>query len=197
MNYSAIRQQARMDMDNNIFSSKWLMLVLGYFLYVTLVSASSAVVVGPFIVTGPLLVGLSSLFLINSRTQDNIQLDNLFRPFKENMGRNVLLGILKSVYIMLWSLLFIVPGIIKSLSYSMSEFIAVDHPEYTASECLDASRDLMNGHKMDLFILNLTFIGWYLLGACVIGFGSYWVQAYMYSARAVFYRQIIGEKNII
>lgn len=83
-----------------------------------------------------------------------------------------------SIFIALWSLLLVVPGIIKALGWSMAYYIKVEHPEYTWKQCLDASTALTNGHKGDLFVLHLSFIGWYFVGSLCLGVGTLWVMPY-------------------
>lgn len=86
-------------------------------------------------------------------------------------------------------LLLIVPGIIKGLSYSMSYFVLKDRPELSPAEAIKESMRLMNGHKADLFILQLSFIGWAILGSITV-IGIIWVIPYMYTAVAAFYEQL-------
>lgn len=94
------------------------------------------------------------------------------------VGGNFLLHLLMSIFIALWSLLLVVPGIIKALGWSMAYYIKVEHPEYTWKQCLDASTALTNGHKGDLFVLHLSFIGWYFVGSLCLGVGTLWVMPY-------------------
>ena len=98
---------------------------------------------------------------------------------------------------MLWSLLFFIPGIIKSYSYALAEFISRENPEKTATECLDESKELMNGHKMDLFLFDLSFIGWHILSALTCGILYIYVMPYMYQARIIFIDKNIYRLNEI
>ena len=102
---------------------------------------------------------------------------------------------LRSLYTFLWMLLLIVPGIIKAISYSMTPFILAEHPNLTASQAIDLSKQMMDGHKMDLFILDLTFIGWGLLSALTLGIGALWLNPYTNAAHAAFYRQLQVENK--
>ena len=97
---------------------------------------------------------------------------------------------LRTLFTVLWSLLFIIPGIVKGLSYAMTPFILEEHPEMTASEAIKASMRLMDGHKMDLFILGLTFIGWQILACLTMGIGFLFLNPYMNATYAVLYRSI-------
>lgn len=111
----------------------------------------------------------------------------LFEQFK---GRVWLAMILKTVYIVLWALLFVIPGIIKSYSYAMTEFILNDNPEMSGEEAIHASRMMMSGNKWRLFCLDFSFIGWILLAICTFGIGFLWVEPYMLAARAAFYEDL-------
>ena len=98
-------------------------------------------------------------FLLKQHDRKELQFSDLFSQF-ERFGTGFAQKFLRTLFIVLWSLLFIIPGIVKGLSYAMTPFILEDHPEMTASQAIKASMQLMDGHKMDLFILGLSFIGW-------------------------------------
>lgn len=101
-----------------------------------------------------------------------------------------LLSLLTFIFVFLWSLLLLIPGLIAALKYSMAPFILAENPGMTPSEALDASKNLMYGHKWELFCLILSFIGWMLLSAITFGLLSLYVTPYMNAAHAAFYRQI-------
>jgi len=86
---------------------------------------------------------------------------------------------LVGLFTFLWSLLFIVPGIIKSISYSMSMYILAENKGKAALECIGESKAMTEGHKMELFVLSLSFIGWILLGSITLGIAYIWVLPYM------------------
>lgn len=86
---------------------------------------------------------------------------------------------LTGLFTMLWSLLFVIPGIIKSYSYSMSMYIAAENPQIPALDAINLSKKMTEGHKMDLFVLDLSFIGWILLSVITVGLGFIWVGPYM------------------
>lgn len=90
----------------------------------------------------------------------------------------------------LWSLLFVIPGIIKAYSYSMAMYILAENPEIGALEAINRSKAMMDGHKMELFVLNLSFIGWYLLCAVTLGIAGIWVVPYVSATTANFYNSI-------
>ena len=77
----------------------------------------------------------------------------------------------------------------------MSYFVHLDHPELTANQCITESRRLMDGYKWKLFCLDISFIGWAILGAFACGIGAYWVEIWMYTAHAEFYNARIRMEN--
>lgn len=97
--------------------------------------------------------------------------DDFWSAFKVNF--------LVGLYTFLWSLLFVIPGIIKSYSYSMSLYILAENKGKSARECIEESKQMTEGHKMDLFVLGLSFIGWMLLGAVTLGIAYIWILPYM------------------
>ena len=103
----------------------------------------------------------------------------------------------KYTYVMLWTLLLYVPGIVKALAYSMTEYIAVDHPDWSANQCITESRRLMDGHKWRYFCLNLSFFGWFILLIIasflpmVGGVAQYFFMPYFESAKAAFYEDLL------
>ena len=98
------------------------------------------------------------------------------------------------LFISLWTLLLIVPGIIKSLSYSMTVYIAIDDPKIGTLDAITKSRQMMNGYKWKLFCLNLSYIGWILLCILTLGILSFWVDPKMHQAQYQFYLNI-KDKN--
>ena len=133
-------------------------------------------------------IGCMYVFLDLYRDKKEPQIADLFTPFQQ-YGRIFACYIQVFIFTILWTLLLIVPGIIKGLSYSMSYFVLKDRPELSPAEAIKESMRLMNGHKADLFILQLSFIGWAILGSITV-IGIIWVIPYMYTAVAAFYEQL-------
>lgn len=102
----------------------------------------------------------------------------------------VVAGLLQTLYILLWMLLFIIPGIVAAYRYAMTSCILAENPELTASEAINRSKELMDGNKWRLFCLNFSFIGWSILAACVPVIGNLFLIPYEQAANAAFYRDI-------
>lgn len=137
---------------------------------------------------------------------------DLFSQF-HRLGDGFIMNLLVGLYTFLWSLLFVIPGIIKSFSYAMTPYILSEHPEYNPNYAITVSREIMDGNKFRLFCLNLSFIGWSLLAALpsiialavaltgnfillplilITIVGDLFVCAYMEAAQAAFYREVSG-----
>ena len=195
MDRPTIRQMARNDLGNKIFGKGWLMALLATLVFSLIYSAASGTVIGAFLLYGPLVIGLTSAFLTISRKKTDMEIGEMFSVGFGDFGRNLMVGLMTEIFIMLWSCLFVIPGIVKSYSYAMANYIAVDHPDYDWKACIDASKELMNGHKMELFLLDLSFIGWYIVGSIACGIGTLWVVPYHQAAHTVFYRNLINDYN--
>ena len=153
-----------------------------------LVSLAGLLGIVSFILGGTVELGYAK-FLLKQYDRKQLQFSDLFSQF-ERFGTGFAQKFLRILFIMLWTLLLIIPGIVKGLSYAMTPFILEEHPEMTASQAIKASMQLMDGHKMDLFILGLSFIGWSLLACLTMGIGFLFLNPYMNAAYAAFYRDI-------
>lgn len=121
-------------------------------------------------------------------------------------GHGWRMGWIKTVemtYVFLWTLLFYVPGVVKLLAYSMTAYVAVDHPDWSANQCITESRRLMDGHKWRYFCLNLSFIGWWILVAVasfmpfVGNLAQWFFMPYMESAKAAFYEDLLDRDAVV
>lgn len=107
--------------------------------------------------------------------------------------RAIWLCILIAIFVFLWSLLFVFPGIIAAYRYRQAYFILIDNPNMRAIDCIRMSKQMMKGHKWELFVLDLSFIGWAIL--CVIPFVTIWVTPYMEVTNANYYLALLGIQN--
>jgi uncharacterized membrane protein len=106
------------------------------------------------------------------------------------VGRVLWLGILQGFFTSLWSLLFIVPGIIKALSYSMASYILAENPQLTAREAMNESKRITKGHIGELFVLSLSFFGWYMLTALTFGIAMIYAAPYIGATKTNYYREL-------
>lgn len=136
-------------------------------------------------------LGIATCFLDVARHSD-YSCARVFAAFRSTrfFFKIVLMELLKSTIIALWSLLLIVPGILKYYSYSMAELIITDHPEYSPFQALAESKKMMYGHRMELFRLQLAFLPWLLLTLLTIGIASLWVSPYYNTAKSKFYLEL-------
>lgn len=136
----------------------------------------------------PLAWGYITFFLRIIR-DENLDYGHLFDGFNQYF-RIFLAELLKGIYILLWALLLIIPGLIKEYSYAMTEFILKDNPEMSGEEAICESMRLMQGHKMQLFLLDLSMIGWLILSFLTLGIGLLFLIPYNYTAHAHFYEDL-------
>ena len=188
-----LRAEARENLGGNIFANVWLMAFVVVLIYSAILGIVSNIPVAPILISGAFAFGLALVFLKLARGEDRVNIEDLFKGFSEGFAQNLLLGLMISIFTTLWTLLFIIPGIVKSYAYSMAFFIRNDHPDYDWSTCIAESQKLMQGKKMKLFLLDLSFIGWYLLGFLAFGIGVVWASAYAQAARAAFYCDLVGD----
>lgn len=117
------------------------------------------------------------------------KIETLFAYFY-NWQTTAAARLLQSLYVFLWSLLFFIPGIIAAYSYAMTGYILAEHPELTAGEAIERSKEMMSGNRFRLFCLQLSFIGWSILCVFTFGIGNLWLTPYKQVATAAFYREI-------
>ena len=143
-----------------------------------------------------LTLGFSVAFLQLLRTGDNRLTSNMFGIAFRNYWHKVWGMFLTYIFIFLWSLLLVIPGIIKTFSYAMTPYILEENPELSANEAIDRSRAMMKGHKFDLFWLCLSFIGWGILCILTLGIGLLWLVPYMQTSVAAFYEEVKAEYEV-
>lgn len=141
-----------------------------------------------FVVTPAFTIATTIIYL---KMADGIkpQVSELFNHF-DKFWASFKVTFLSGLFIMLWSLLFYIPGIIKSFSYAMAPYIIAENPGMGAREAISRSKAMMDGHKMELFILCLSFFGWILLGTITFGIGFIYVIPYMNATIVNFYNKI-------
>ena len=132
-------------------------------------------------------------FNVDLLSRGRASIGSLFSYFK-HWKSAILSNVLVTVYVFLWSLLCVIPGIVASYKYAMVPYIVADDPTISAQDALDKSAAMMNGHKIELFGLELSFIGWHLLAILSCGIGYIWLTPYINVSVAEFYRTVSGKK---
>lgn len=141
---------------------------------------------------GAFMLGYSILALTVARAAkpNFVQLFDGFR----NYSSSLTLYLLIAIFTFLWALLFLIPGIVKGYSYSMSYFILADDPNIPANEARKRSIAMMRGNKWRLFCLDFSFIGWMLLCVLTLGILTFWIMPYVQTARAEFYQDLLARE---
>lgn len=145
-----------------------------------------------FILGGVVQLGYS-LYLLKQHDGEITSVKELFSQF-DRFGQGFLQMLLRSLFIFLWTLLLVIPGLIKSYAYAMTPFIMAENPDMTAREAITMSKQMMRGHKWELFCMSLSFIGWVLLSCLTMGIGFFFLAPYINAAYAAFYRDKIAPK---
>lgn len=171
-------------------SGQWGMAILTYVIYGCIVGALSSTGIGSILLGGALMCGMAYVMTGIYRGR-RIQIGDLFAGFSiPSFVATIGLYVKMIIFIFLWSMLFVIPGIVKAYSYAMAPYIMMDHPEMTGGEAITASKQLMAGKKWSLFCLQLSFIGWILLCILTLGILTLWVAPWMEAANAAFYESI-------
>jgi uncharacterized membrane protein len=140
------------------------------------------------LIGGPMAIGLATFSLALARNQEII-FNQLFEGFNK-FGLALATYFLMVVFILLWMLLLIIPGIIAALSYSMTFYILADEESMDAMEAIDKSKAMMDGYKWKYFCLGLRFVGWAILCILTLGIGFLWLVPYMQVTNAKFYEDV-------
>ncbi len=193
MNRVELKRLAREQLGGGIFKNNWLLAVVAVLIVTAITSAASSIPLLTLFLIGPLSVGTMVVFK-NIKRCGVVKIEGLFEGFTKDFGGTLLLGLLQQIFIALWSLLFVIPGIVKAYSYSMAYYLKSEHTDWDWRRCLDESRRITNGHKMDLFILDLSFIGWYLVGSLCLGVGTLWVEAYRNATLINYYEELTATR---
>ena len=132
-----------------------------------------------------IVVGNNGYFIKNH--DENPELGEIFKGFKGNYLNVVKIMFLMDLKTLLWLFLFIVPGVVKAYEYSMIPYLLAENPNLSADEAFSMSKQMTTGQKMDLFVLDLSFLGWIILGLICCGIGILFVLPYPQATRAEVY----------
>ena len=186
INRKELKAAARAQIKGNVGTFFGLSLVLGIIL-----SVSAITFVGPFILLGPLYLGLS-MFSIEVVRTSNGKFETGFKGFKQ-FGTAFIAFLLMTLFTSLWALLFIFPAYIAIFSYSMTFYIIADNPSISGSEAIKKSKEMMKGHKWELFVLLFSFFWWYVLGVITFGLAYIYIIPYIEATVVNFYEKIKTE----
>ncbi len=195
-NNSTIRGFARESLTGN-----WLNVILASLIFSGVSSVVSSAYGAVFLIMGALLFGLYLYYLTIVREKIG-DFNLLFKAFSfsgKNLGlfgKTLGVYLLMNLYIFLWTLLLIVPGIIAAYSYRMVFYLMIDDPDIGVSEALRQSKKIMYGYKSKLFCLDLSFIGWVLLCILTLGIGLLWLYPYMLTSQTIFYEELRNEHGL-
>lgn len=169
MTRSEWKAAARARLGGGIFKDQWLMGVVFCLVVSAIVGAAGSILpgVGALVVTGPMLYAQKYAFLAQAREGRGIDLNDLFRGFRDDFGGTLLISLLSGLFIFLWSLLLFIPGIVKAYAYSMVYYVKADHPEY----------------------------GWGIVGSLCLGVGTLWVMTYMAATEAQYYEYLTSGRT--
>ena len=181
-----------MQMARESLKGKW-GLAIGTFVVYMLISGILQIIpiigpIGSLIISGPLALGLAVFSLSISRNQD-AKLEQIFQG-SNNFGTALGAYLLIVLFVFLWMLLLIIPGIIAAISYSMTFYILADDNSIDAMAAIDKSKKMMDGYKWKYFCLGLRFLGWALLCILTLGIGFLWLVPYMQVSMAKFYDDV-------
>lgn len=172
---------------------KWLMAAVATLIFSAIVGGLSAIPgigwIGSFLVGLPVMYGFAILMLSVLKGANDVDFGILFEGFND-YGRILGTKALQTIYSFLWTLLLIVPGIVKYYSYAMTDYILKEEPQIRNNAAIEKSMAMMEGNKMKLFMLDLSFIGWGILCLFTFGIGYLFLQAYMQVSHAAFYEDL-------
>jgi len=181
-----------MRMAKESLKGKWGIAIGTFVIYSLIVGSFGCVpyagAVASLILGGPFLLGIT-IFALNISRNNDPKLEQLFHGFK-NFGTSLGAYLLMVLFIFLWTLLLIVPGIIAAISYAMTFFIIADDPAIAPMDAIDKSKKMMYGYKWKYFCLVFRFFGWFLLCILTLGVGFLWLVPYTRVSFAKFYDDI-------
>ncbi len=195
---SLIKTNAR-----EVFLRNYWPTVLTYFVYGLIVGGAGALlaltgigtVLVQILIGGPMGVSLCYFALRNRRGEG--QLEDLFYCFKSRFGNIILVTFMQQLFIFLWSLLFVIPGIIKGYEYRMVPYLVAENPDIDYKEALERSRAMMDGEKWNAFVLDLSFLGWWILTGFTCGILSFfWTTPYVFGTNTELYEALKAKTGI-
>jgi len=174
------------------FNSNIAAFIAGTFFFFIIIALAMAVIY--FILGSFIGVGYAK-FNLNLVDKKESAFETLFEYFSY-WRTTAATRLLRGLYVFLWSLLFVIPGIVAGYSYAMTDYILAENPNLTASQAIEQSKTMMRGNRFRLFCLQFSFIGWGILATLAFGIGHLWLTPYKQAAYAAFYREVSGTEYI-
>lgn len=188
---SELRAEARVALQG-----KWIMAALAAVIFGAVIGGLSMIpFLGIFValLTLPIVYGFA-IVMLNVFKGEDVDFGILFEGFQD-YGRILGTKLLQGVYTFLWSLLLFIPGVIKHYSYAMTDYILKEEPEMRNNAAIERSMAMMDGYKMKLFMLDLSFIGWAILCLFTFGIGYFFLQPYIQVSHAAFYNDLKAQQG--
>ncbi|MBQ2255741.1 MAG: DUF975 family protein [Clostridia bacterium] len=179
----AVKAKARELVIDNLAGS-----IFAFFLLVVLTVLLDATGIGA-IFSGVVAFGYA-IFCLELIKTKKAKIGTFFSGIFKGFFKKWAAGFLMGLYTFLWSLLFLIPGFVKYYAYSMTPYIMAEKPNMSINDAITKSREIMKGHKWQLFLLDLSFTGWMILSALTLGLALVYVWPYYNAARAAFYKEI-------
>lgn len=168
--------------------------IVGGAIYMIVLALAMAAVL--FVLGSVISLGYSKFNLELVDRQNEAQIGTLFGYFP-HWKNAAIAHLLQFIYVVLWTLLFVIPGIMASYSYAMTPYILAENPEMAPKEAIARSKEMMYGNRWRLFCLHFSFIGWSILSALTMGIGNLWLTPYQQAAVAAFYREVSGTAYVV
>lgn len=199
MSRKELKFSAKQQISGNVFILFLMNLISNCAFIGTLVNSFILTIILTYVAGAPLRISLSRTYLDLVTDDKKPEFDTLGFGFKKCWTQSVLLTFWSGLYVFLWSLLLIVPGIVKAYSYAMAHYIMAENPEIKALDAMKKSEKMMDGHKWDLFVFDLSFILWNLLVMITFGIAVIYVGPYIETSKANYYLKLkeLTSENVV
>jgi uncharacterized membrane protein len=192
MDRKKLKAEARKAIDGKI----WILVAI-YLVAIVVICALSYLTfgIGAILLAGGLYISLAAIFLAVVNKNKKPAVEDVLIGYKDgNFGRGLVGYIRYEVFVLLWSLLLIVPGVVKSYAYAQMFYLLADNPKLDPGEAQKKSIAMMNGHKGEMFLLHLSFIPWFLLVGITCGLAMIYVGPYFEATMAKYYNYLKTQK---
>lgn len=198
MDRASMKEHAKEQIKGKIFT------LLAIYIIIFAVNMVISTVLGPisgiasFLIAGAIAFAEALIYLGITKKSRMPKIEDLLAGFKgDNFIRTLVAYIRYEVFVFLWSLLFVIPGIIKSIAYSQMFYFLVEDDKLEAGAAQRKSMEIMEGHKCEYFVLQLSFIPWHLLGIVTLGIAYIWVIPYIQTTMAEYHVRLVnGNKPV-